>query len=522
MVYSTGHPLLNAGDITVIDLLTHYLQYSEPLSTDKFIHFLEVEITLQVEIASLIKKNQGVLLTEWISPDISEKITYWSTLYLVPQEGLYCVQTVLHKKRPVILDLSPYFPVCQRLQRSIFELTRIPTKGATDRRLWLNHGYFPIGILNKNNRLKSTTGLSYSFKKVAGEGVHEIPVGPVHAGIIEPGHFRFSVVGERILKLEERLGYTHKGIHQLLKNKSLDEARKLIGRISGDSTVAYSIAFAKACEHARSDTPSPKIMTERMLCLERERLCHHIGDIGAIINDAGLPSLQSFFHCLKEQLLRHNEQYLGHRYQMDCVEPFSPKVLFSDSHLKLMETELHAIEKALPSLHEMLKNHVGLQDRLQGTGIISQEQANHLGLLGVAAKASGIDLDSRRLFPEVEHESYITPCSELSGDVAARVAIRFKESVESIHVMQACIQNAAKYPERARTHHNMGIGMVEGWRGPIVVILSVHNDKIAWCHFHDPSWQNWLAVEYAVHNNIVADFPLINKSFNLSYSGHDS
>ena len=516
----------------MIELLKPYIRYSKPLSHCKFLYFLEVPVNKQKKIASLIKRNKGVLLTEWVSPNEDTQSTNWSTLYLMPEDGLYCVQSNLNKKHPALVDLSFEFPVCNRLQRAIVELTRIPTRDHHDKRAWLNHGHFPVGILNNHNRLKCAPNTHYLFQKVSGDGVHEIPVGPVHAGIIEPAHFRFSVVGERILKCEERLGYTHKGIHQLLKNKSIANGKKLIGRVSGDSTVAYSCAFIKACEQIYNYNPNQQTLAERAIALERERLCNHISDIGAIVNDAGLPSLQSSFACLKEQLLRHNATYLGHRYLMDCLDPFPTTNLFSSAHLESIKMELSVLEKALISLQKIVDNHFGLQDRLQNTGIISFAQAEALGLLGLVAKASGIDHDCRRIFCDTNSEILSISSNEIqTGDVAARVAVRFKESFDSIQLIYAHIQNILENKNHFKINQksvplenkiNMGIGVVEGWRGPITVVLSIKSDKIEWCHFHDPSWQNWLALEYAVLDNIVADFPLINKSFNLSYSGHDS
>ena len=531
MATSTGHTVINAGS-SMIELFKSYIRDSKPLSKNKFLYFFEVSGDKQKEIASLVKKNKGVLLTEWVSPSQDAQSTQWSTLYLAPNDGLYCVQSTLNKKYPALADLSTEFPVCNRLQRAIYELTRIPTRGHKDKRNWFNHGHFPIGVLNDNSLLKPAPSVHYAFQKVSGQGVHEIPVGPVHAGIIEPGHFRFSVVGERILKCEERLGYAHKGIHQLLKNKSLDEAKKLIGRVSGDSTVAYACAFIKACEQIYNYSPNEQSSAERVIALERERLCNHIGDIGAIVNDAGLPSLQSSFSCLKEQLLRHNKKYLGHRYLMDCLEPFSTTILFSNAHLKSIKSELPALEKSLIKLQVIVEHHFGLQDRFQDAGMISLAQAETLGLLGFVARASGIDNDCRRIFSEKNDGALSVLSNEMqTGDVQARVMLRFKECFDSIALIQASIQNISENKNNPANNKklvlsenktNIGIGVVEGWRGPIAVILSLKQDKIEWCHFHDPSWQNWLALEYAVLDNIVADFPLINKSFNLSYSGHDS
>ncbi len=311
----------------MIELLKQHIYDSVSISEENKIYFLKIKISEQFSFASEIKSHQGVLLTEWVSPNENSTRTLWFTLYLLSHD-IYCIESELNPKFPVIQDLSSVFPVCNRLQRAIYELTRIRTRHFKDKRGWLNH----------------------DFKKVSGSGVHEIPVGPVHAGIIEPGHFRFSVVGERILKLETQLGYTHKGIHQLLKNTSLEEAGKIISRISGDSTVAYASAFAIACEQIYDYTPSRSIQLERSLCLERERLCNHMGDIGAIVNDAGMPALQSFFSCLKEDLLQTHVNAASHRYLMDCIKPFADQKIFSPNCFETMKTELEKLKNSLTEL----------------------------------------------------------------------------------------------------------------------------------------------------------------------------
>ena len=500
-----------------MEQLKSYITQSLPIHNYSM-NFCKVDLHDQSSLASLIKTNHGVLLTEWIYAETTGHFI-WSVLYLI-QSDLYCLQSELNFKSPYIMDLSHTYPVSNRLHRTIYELYAIPTVHSNDTRPWLNHGHFPIGILNQPF---NQTQEHYSFIKVSGQGVHEIPVGPVHAGIIEPGHFRFSVVGERILKLEERLGYTHKGIHKLLMNASLEKAHQLMGRISGDSTVAYAYAFAKACEQVKGVTPHPSIQLERNICLERERLSNHIGDIGAIINDCAMPSLQSSFTILKEQLLRKNYEYSGHRYLMDCIKPFNSERLFTQKQFNNMDDELNLIQDSLTSLKKIVDNHFGLQDRLCTTGIITPEQAQYLGLLGLASKASNIDNDLRRL---IENNNIITPCIDQQGDVAARVNVRFKECFESIQLIMDYSRqielNSFLNETQTQTINPIGFGLVEGWRGPITVIVYLKDNHVSWCHFHDPSWQNWLALEYAVHNNIVADFPLINKSFNLSYSGHDS
>jgi len=488
---------------------------------------ITVAVSEQTVIAEYIKSNGGVLITEWIAPDQHTQATWWYVLYL-HQSRWICVQSALHPKRPAIHDLSLFFPVANRLQRAIYDLTKIAAKNSQDKRPWLSHGYFKTGLLNPHTRSNQYANTRYHFKKVSGDGVHEIPVGPVHAGVIEPGHFRFSVVGERVLKLEERLGYTHKGIHQLLIGKTPQEANKLIGRVSGDTTVAYSYAFALACEKQSGIQVETDSAIMRSVLLERERLVNHIGDIGAIINDTGFSGLAAQFSILKEILVRENATLTGHRYMMDAIVPNQTMDKWNNDIINGLLKQLAVITSELSTLQHIYSHHHGLQNRLQTTGVISRETARCSGLLGVAAKASDVALDVRAVnqyFPYTEID--FIPVTETGGDVTARVNVRFRECQQSIKMIdyflrmmrQSTRQPLSKPPAQS----DIGIGCVEGWRGPVCVAVRIDpNHRIAWCHFHDPSWQNWLALEHAVIDNIVADFPLINKSFNLSYSGQDS
>lgn len=481
-------------------------------------------ISEQQAIAEYIKIHEGVLITEWIALDDMHK-TYWYVLYYYQSKWIF-VSSQLHPKRPVIVDLSVIFPVANRLQRAIYDLTKITTKQAQDKRPWFSHGHFKTGILNPNVTSSRHANATYHFNKVSGDGVHEVPVGPVHAGIIEPGHFRFSVVGERILKLEERLGYTHKGIHQLLIGKSLAEASRLIGRISGDSTVAYSYAFALACEQQLVRQVGIDTCIMRVILLERERLINHIGDIGAIINDTGFSSLASQFLILKETLVRENVVLTGHRYMMDAIVPNQPLKKWDQNTVEKLLNHLDTTLTELSTLQSICQRHHGLQDRLKTTGIISSETALALGLLGVAAKASGLAVDVRASQQNILYQTMnFTPIIEKTGDVAARLMVRFQEAKQSIKIIKHLLtsKQTSDIDLGSTITSPFALGCVEGWRGPVCVMVKLTPDHhIAWCHFHDPSWQNWLALEYAIMGNIIADFPLINKSFNLSYSGQDS
>jgi Ni,Fe-hydrogenase III large subunit len=369
---------------------------------------------------------------------------------------------------------------------------------------------------------------------VEGDGVHEIPVGPVHAGIIEPGHFRFQIVGEKVLRLEERLGYTHKGIEKRFESMGLDDGVRLAGRISGDTTVAYAWAYAQAVERLSDLAVPARAIWLRALCLERERLANHLGDLGALGNDGGFAMGLAQFSRVRENVLRTNAAAFGHRLLMDVVVPGGVARDLALEHVHAMHDEAARVRRELLALREIYDEHAGLQDRFRTTGRVTEELATKLGLIGLAGRASGVARDIRCDFASPPYDTLgVRMALRGEGDVAARVAVRFDEALESTRLI-AAITAALLDPEaageiRADTRRlrdvpegRLALGYVEGWRGPVLVALeSAADGMIRRCHPHDPSWSNWPVLEHAVMGNIVPDFPLINKSFNLSYSGHD-
>jgi Ni,Fe-hydrogenase III large subunit len=400
-----------------------------------------------------------------------------------------------------------------------------------DTRPWLRHAawpesFHPLVHINTPPSL-ATVADNYAFVPVEGDGVHEIPVGPVHAGTIEPGHFRFSVVGEKVLRLEERLGYAHKGIERRFAELPLLSGQRLAARVSGDSAVAYSWAYCQALEGLVAAHLSPRAHWLRALALELERLANHLGDIGAIANDAGFAFGLAQFSRLKETLLRATERALGQRYLMDLIVPGGTCVdLSSGARLSLIEST-QSIAAEVKTLRAIYDEHAGLRDRFVGAGIVTPALATQLGLTGLAGRASGQAFDLRCDLP-CDPYGDLAPKKivRTEGDVAARVAVRFDEVAESTRLMQQILQELP-----VGSHHvaisipnedAFGIGLIEGWRGPIFLALEAGpSGMIRRCHPHDPSWQNWPVIEHAIIDNIVPDFPLINKSFNLSYSGHD-
>jgi len=357
--------------------------------------------------------------------------------------------------------------------------------------------------------------------------VHEIAVGPVHAGIIEPGHFRFSIVGERVLKLEERLGYTHKGIEKRFEGMTFRQGAKLAGRVSGDSTVGYAWAYAQAVESVTHTTPPPRALWLRGLFLELERLLNHLGDLGYLGNDVALSFGFSQFWILKENLLRMNAELFGHRYLMDRIVPGGVTCDLNNTGLLDLSEMLRHIEQETSILHHIYDEHAGVQDRFLFTGIVAPELASQLGLTGLAGRASGQAWDARTQFPCTPYDELdVQMATHRNGDVAARVIMRFEEIAESIRLIRLIFEQlpvgGLLSEVGSAEEGSLGIGWVEGWRGEILLALHVGKDNcIHRLHPHDPSWQNWPVLEHAIINNIVPDFPLINKSFNLSYSGVD-
>jgi Ni,Fe-hydrogenase III large subunit len=357
--------------------------------------------------------------------------------------------------------------------------------------------------------------------------VHEIPVGPVHAGIIEPGHFRFSVVGEKVLRLEERLGYVHKGIERRFTEFSLLGGHRLAARISGDSAVAFSWAYCQALEGMAAAPLSDRAARLRAVALELERMANHLGDLGAIANDAGFSFGLSQFSRLKERLIRATEQALGQRYLMDFVVPGGTRVDLSSAGVRLLVDSIESIAPEVSVLRAIYDDHAGLRDRFVGAGVVTPTLAAQLGLTGLAGRASGQAFDLRSDLP-CDPYGHLAPKKivQIEGDVAARVVVRFDEVTESVRLLRHLLQEMPEGPHQVTisvpSDGAQGVGMIEGWRGPIFLALDAGRDgMIRRCHPHDPSWQNWPVIEHAIIDNIVPDFPLINKSFNLSYSGHD-
>jgi Ni,Fe-hydrogenase III large subunit len=420
-------------------------------------------------------------------------------------------------------------PPAIRLERAIRELWGLEPEGLADVRPWLNHGKWipPRGHVTARNVVQVPS--SYAFLTAAGESLHQIAVGPVHAGIIEPGHFRFTANGEAVVRLEERLGYAHKGTEWLMEGMSIDRASVLAGRVSGDSTVAYALGFARAIEAAYGIEAPVRAVWLRALMSELERLANHFGDIGAICNDAAFAIMHAHCGHLRELVLRVADRCFGHRLMMDQVVPGGVRTDLHEDGKELIRVLLLESRSRFPELVELYDNTASLQDRTVGTGILPATLARQFGCGGYVGRASGRSFDARRApgYPPYDVLKFDVPVLD-DGDVDARIWIRIREVDQSMALIDQVLQQLPSGPigtspaAMSATDGHEGVSLVEGFRGDVLVWVRTARDGIIErCHLRDPSWFHWPVLEAAVEGNIVADFPLCNKSFNCSYSGQD-
>jgi Ni,Fe-hydrogenase III large subunit len=417
-----------------------------------------------------------------------------------------------------------------RLERTIRDLYGIEPEVCPDARRWLDHGRWGLRHPLGDQQPASADGDAYAFLAAEGPPLHQIPVGPVHAGIIEPGHFRFTANGETVVRLEERLGYVHKGLDGLMAGAPLDRAARLSGRISGDSTVAYALAFAQAVEAASSITPPARAVWLRALMAELERIANHLGDFGAICNDASFSLIHAHTSILREHVLRVADACFGHRLMMDRVVPGGVAADLGKDGPAAIRTLLRTIRRRFPELVEIYDTTASLQDRTVTTGHLSPELARQYGAGGFVGRASGRSFDARKA---PGYAPYTTLAFDVpvrsTGDVDARVWVRIEEVRQSLALIEQILERLPDGPIRSAGsapssagEPGEGLALVESFRGDILAWVRLAPDGgIARCHLRDPSWFQWPLLEVAVDGNIVADFPLCNKSFNCSYSGHD-
>ncbi len=408
-----------------------------------------------------------------------------------------------------------------RLERAIHDLFGLEPVGLQDTRPWLDHGRWGDEQRPAN---------AYPFlpvqSAVGAAALHQIPVGPVHAGIIEPGHFRFTCDGETVVRLEERLGYVHKGIDLLLANAPLSRACLVASRTSGDSTVAYALAFSRAVEAALGVDPPPRAVWLRAVMAELERIANHLGDFGAICNDASFSLMLAHTAVLRERVLRASAACFGHRLMMDRIEPGGVTADLDPAGVARLRALVASLRATMPALTALYDGTASLQDRMVATGILHPDLAQRFAAGGFVGRASGRNFDTRRDLPYAPYDTLPFRVPVLKeGDVNARVWIRLKEIEQSLLLLDQLLTGlpggAIAVPLEDQATVAEGIAIAEAFRGDVLVWLRIASGTIERCHLRDASWFQWPLLEAVIEGNIVADFPLCNKSFNCSYSGHD-
>lgn len=459
--------------------------------------------------------------------DHMESIRVVYAMVAGPPDTRVEIQVRLPIDNPVLPSVSAVSFTAGRFEREMQDLFGIQLSGHHQPARLVLHQHWPEGWHPMRHDAGPPPPFdneteSYPFLTVDGPGVYEIPVGPVHAGIIEPGHFRFSVVGETILNVKARLWFVHKGIERLFQHRRPVDGVELAERISGDSAVGHNLAFCLAVEDATACTPPAPAQVLRGILLELERIYNHVTDLGAMGNDVGFGIAHAHTMRIREQLLRLNARITGHRLLRGGIFPGGARVEWLPD-----ATTLHEIRADIHEIVDIMMANATVLDRFTGTAVLATEDAAQIGALGYVARASGLDIDARRDHPFADLYQRLTVPVLTDGDVMSRFKVRVAEIDCSVDLLIGLLQQVLPgdyhSPFNALAGPRHGIGLVEGWRGTIAHRVEVDTDgNLSRVKIVDPSFFNWPALPVALAGDtIVPDFPLANKSFNLSYAGND-
>ncbi|MBF0119594.1 MAG: hydrogenase [Desulfobacterales bacterium] len=436
---------------------------------------------------------------------------------------------VARTKAPQIYNSLTY--ACEKFhmfEREIAEQYAIKPQGHP----WLKSVRYHPNYCNKedifgNDYSKDIPGV-YKYYSVEGEEIHEVGVGPVHAGIIEPGHFRFNCIGEKVLHLEIQLGYQHRGVEKLLETAPIIRLPVIVEGIAGDTTIGNSLCFAEALEGLLSLTIDRETKILRTIALELERISNHLGDLGALSADVAFLPPAAYFGRMRGDFLNMLLMISGSRFGKGLIRPGGVRFTLTSEIRKNLITRIKDIKPQIEHVGNMLLNSSSVLARFEQTGIVSKELSEHIGLVGVPARASGIDYDVRKYFPTEYYEKMtINTCFETSGDVYARAKVRFYEVLESIRIIETLLENNISISPvnkkfEAFPPSSFIVTLNEGWRGEIShCIITDKDGHISRYKVKDPSFHNWTGLALALRGEGISDFPLCNKSFNLSYCGFD-
>ena len=484
--------------------------------------------------AQIYKKWNGRLVSLFADDARSEAKAFhlYYVFALDAAHGFIILRVPVPEHQAVFTSLSNALPAANWQEREVQDLFGLKLEGHPNPRRCALHDDWPqVYPLRKDfdlrTQLPAFQGERHKFREVEGEGVFQVPVGPVHAGIIEPGHFLFSVAGEPVLYLQIRLFYTHKGTEKIFENIPIAHGVRLAESISGDSSFAHATAFCHAIERAANVEAPERARSLRTICLELERLYNHIADIGAIATDVAFVVGNAHAMRLKEKVLRLNERLTGNRLLrgMACIG--GVRFDWNSGQVMAISQFMDELRPDFESLVNLIRESSSTRDRLETAGILNPQIARDLGVVGIAGRASGFDHDLRRDHPHASYSklNFKVPVYQ-EGDVLRRMQVRIDEVGEALSIIGQILTDLPTGPIQVKVPDlpvgTVALGYVEGWRGEIFHwIRSAGHGRLARCKIKDPSLQNWPALSEAILGNIIPDFPVVNKSFNLSYSGTD-
>ena len=499
---------------------------TEGLNNEVYLPLNEADLQ---KVIKIMDKNSFELVSLFCVENFDEtKFTLFYAFEVTGFEQILILQTALSGNQAV--SIAKTYPSASWYEREVTDGFGITFQDAFDnRRLFLHETYpsdfHPLLKSFKNSKIETASNQKeYVFKQVEGEEVYQIPVGPVHAGIIEPGHFRFSVIGETIFNLEVRLFYKHRGLEKLAEGKTPQQCVKIAETISGDETVANAVAFCSAVEKICGLAISKRALQLRTLLLELERIYSHLGDLAGMCVDVAYPVGASPFFILREEVFRQNEALTGSRFMKGIVDVGGLTHDLPEGALNNLSSYLGSFRERLTAATGIENTYFSVIDRFETTGKVKPEILSPLHITGPVARASGKTCDTRTTHPYgLYRELGLKERTQANGDVLARFNLKAKELHDAVKIIQRLLSELAdgEVSVPSQIKDGYALSLVESPRGQSVHWIQIKNGLVERYKVRTASFCNWQAIEHAVLGNIVPDFPLINKSMNLSYAGTD-